>query len=279
MVHPEYLDSLLDTCCQTPDPILGFVNQVVEIECRFPLQFRSLSACVALLWQHWLQVIRGHIQSPGEASLALAAAAWVLSRRLALVRLAPAGSGDSKSMTRDSDSEAEEFSPIDGNESPHHAAAKLRFVGQRERLWAEATPVSADTNVTSQQMLEDARAEEEAEFGECITRGSDFWHAGVASWSDIEACESGESCPPTPVHRPWKRVRGVRRPKYGTCCLCGVANRLTVPRSGFHQGRAYIRCKNFWVFDSQHKRLCWQGHRYAGDPEQLPDPRNEALAA
>ena len=45
LVHPEYLDSLLDTCCQTPDPILGFVNQVVEIECRFPLQFRSLSAC------------------------------------------------------------------------------------------------------------------------------------------------------------------------------------------------------------------------------------------
>ena len=77
LVWLPHLGSLLDTCTQTPRPFLSH-------------NFIDLGAWGPLLPWHWHFVLRQHLPWPGHASLALAAAAWVLSSHLTRLRFLPA---------------------------------------------------------------------------------------------------------------------------------------------------------------------------------------------
>ena len=92
-----HLDSLLDVACQPADPISCFVSAVTVCPQRFPLDFSALGAYVPfLLWSTWCASWRRHLLRPCSASIGVASACWVLSRRLSGLRLVASGEEQTK---------------------------------------------------------------------------------------------------------------------------------------------------------------------------------------
>ena len=93
-VDPGYLDSLVEVLTTPADPAVGFVQEAVLSECRWPLRFGDLPSTLPQLWSVWTSVYKRALDVRGPSLKVLACAALVLSRRCLrhLLQLAPASS-------------------------------------------------------------------------------------------------------------------------------------------------------------------------------------------
>ena len=114
-----YLDSLLDAACQPADPISSFVSAVTVCPHRFPLDFSALGAYyVPFLWSTWCASWSRYLLRPCSASVGVASACWVLSRRLSGLRLVALGEEQTK----------DPFPPSVFEKRVHHAAPRQHAV-------------------------------------------------------------------------------------------------------------------------------------------------------
>lgn len=123
---------------------------------------------------------------------------------------------------------------------------------------------------------------------EIITRYSDKWNRGVASWSEEEKVESPDdpvsdcsdlaganpvasSSASSAIRGPLKFAsRKVVQRKYGRCSKHGKAYRLHLVKSGRSAGTFWARCPEFWSRLQNGQPGCWSGHPFRGSPDDLP---------
>ena len=102
----------------TSGPHLVLVSAVTVCPHRFPIDFSALGAYVPFLWSTWCASWSRHLLRPCSASIGVASACWVLSRRLSGLRLVALGEEQTK----------DPFPPSAFEKRVHHAAPKQHAV-------------------------------------------------------------------------------------------------------------------------------------------------------
>ena len=141
--------------------------------------------------------------------------------------------------------------------------------------------------------LEMPVSEDDEDYG--LTRYSDLYNSGVASWSqedpallsdasgdsvsDFEmvavanhAVQGSSVLSDDAVKGPLRFRRG-KKPsqyKYGYCDVHQKPFKLHLVKSGKHTSELWVRCECFWSRLPSGKPECWKGHPFKGDVDSLP---------